>query len=133
VRIRKILVRGETYHYLEHSARIGGRVVKKEIYLGRAVPDDIQRFEEELGERIYRTKWYHMLDATARRYSQEMKHVLKSSREKELDTFAVHFTYHSQRIEGSTLTLRETAELLERGLSLKDRLMQDVKEAEAHM
>jgi hypothetical protein len=82
VRIRKRRVRGETYHYLEHSARIEGRVVKKEIYLGRAVPDDTQRFEDELMERIYREKRYPILDATARRYSKEMKRAPKSSREK---------------------------------------------------
>jgi len=42
------------------------------------------------------------------------------------------FTYTTNRIEGSTLTLRDTTELLEYGLSPRHKPQSDVKEAEAH-
>ena len=44
----------------------------------------------------------------------------------------IKFTYDTQRIEGSKLTLRETANLLENGISPKSKPIDDIKEAEAH-
>jgi Fic family protein len=133
LRIRKRRVHGTTYYYLEHSVRMEGRVVKKERYLGKTVPDDVEPFEVELLESIYSQKWYPLLDAIAKRHREETRSTPRSARKKELATFAVHFTYDTQRIEGSTLTLRETADLLEIGMSPKGRPMEDVREAEAHM
>lgn len=49
-----------------------------------------------------------------------------------MENFAVNFTYDTQKIEGSTLTHRETADLLERGITPKSKPMRDVQEAEAH-
>lgn len=45
----------------------------------------------------------------------------------------VRFTCNTNRIEGSKLTLRETALLLEKGITPSARPLEDVKEAEAHM
>jgi Fic family protein len=56
----------------------------------------------------------------------------KSVRDKELETFAINFTYDTQRIEGSTLTRKETADLLEKGIAPNNKPMRDVQEAEAH-
>ncbi|MDQ7031760.1 MAG: Fic family protein, partial [Desulfonauticus sp.] len=56
----------------------------------------------------------------------------KSIKEKNLQNFTTRFTYDTQRIEGSTLTLRETADLLEKGITPKSKPMRDVQEAEAH-
>ena len=44
----------------------------------------------------------------------------------------IKFTYDTQRIEGSKLTLRETANLLEKGITPTQKPIRDVKEAEAH-
>ena len=46
--------------------------------------------------------------------------------------FAVRFTYNTQRIEGSTLSLKDTARLLEDGITPASRPVDDVREAEAH-
>jgi len=56
----------------------------------------------------------------------------KKIEEKELETFAIEFTYTTNRIEGSTLTHRETALLLEKGITPARRPIEDVKEAELH-
>jgi Fic family protein len=55
-----------------------------------------------------------------------------SAKEKELSSFMIKFTYDTQKIEGSKLTLKDTANLLERGISPKERPIRDIKEAEAH-
>jgi len=49
-----------------------------------------------------------------------------------METFITRFTYDTNRIEGSTLTLRETADLLEKGITPGTRPLSDVKEAESH-
>jgi len=56
----------------------------------------------------------------------------QSLRTKELETFAIRFTFDSNRIEGSSLTLRETASLLEHGITPTNRPLFDVQEALAH-
>ena len=49
-----------------------------------------------------------------------------------VSVFATRFTYDTQRIEGSTLSLRDTANLLERGVTPRNKPIGDIKEAEAH-
>ena len=51
---------------------------------------------------------------------------------KEMENFSIKFTYATNRIEGSTLTLRETALLLEKGVTPSRRPIEDVKETEKH-
>jgi Fic family protein len=65
-------------------------------------------------------------------YQKELKKMSKSAIEKEIETFTIQFTYDTQRIEGSTLTLRETADLLEKGIAPKRKPIHDIKEAKAH-
>lgn len=130
--IKKKVLKKQTYYYLEHSIRKGGHVQKKEIYLGRKIPSDIEKIKKKFLDYIYREKWYTDIDRIKKNFSKERRSMPKSAREKELQNFAIKFTYDTQRIEGSTLTHRETADLLERGITPKNKPIRDVKEAEAH-
>ena len=71
-------------------------------------------------------------DTIRRNYIRELRATPESAREKELHEFSVRSTYNNQRIEGSTLTLRETALLLEDRVSPSGKPIGDAKEAEAH-
>jgi Fic family protein len=73
-----------------------------------------------------------LLEEIKNSYIQDLKKMSKVAIEKETESFMIRFTYDTQRIEGSTLTLRETAELLERNLTPGSKPLYDVKEAEAH-
>jgi Fic family protein len=132
VAIKKKVVKGQTYHYLEHSMREGKKVQKKEIYLGRKIPSNIEEMKKNLLDSIYKEKWYADVDRIKKNISKNQKIMPKSVKEKELENFAINFTYDTQRIEGSTLTRRETADLLERGIAPKNKPMKDAQEAEAH-
>lgn len=46
-----------------------------------------------------------------------MKSIPKPIREKNLRNFSVRFTYNTQRIEGSALTLKDTALFLDYGIT----------------
>jgi Fic family protein len=65
-------------------------------------------------------------------FIKEKRNIPLSLEKKQTEQFATTFTYNTNRIEGSTITLRETADLLERGLSPSQRPVEDIKETEAH-
>ncbi|NOR48802.1 MAG: hypothetical protein GQ533_12305 [Methanosarcinaceae archaeon] len=54
--IRKKTVGNTHYYYLEHSYRDGGKVHKKELYLGMTVPDDIEKVKQQLLSDDYQEK-----------------------------------------------------------------------------
>lgn len=130
--IAKRIVKGIKYYYLEHTIREDGRVTKKSRYLGRTIPKDIEKVKKQFIYELNREKWFGLFDKIKENYAAEPARIPKSAREKELQEFSVRFTYDTQRIEGSTLTLRETAQLLEEGISPSGKPLEDVKEAEAH-
>jgi Fic family protein len=132
VTLKKRLIAGRTYYYLEHSVRKKGRVEKREKYLGKTMPNNIQAMKAEFLYGIYREKWFDVFDRIKKNHSKEEKLTPESARQEELKKFSIRFTYDTQRIEGSNLTLRETAELLEAGIAPRGKPIRDVKEAEAH-
>ena len=132
VTLKKKTHKGKTYYYLEHSTRKGKKVQKKEIYLGRKIPANIEEIKKNFLDSIYREKWYIDIDRIKQSFSKEQREIPKSIKEKQLQNFVTRFTYDTQRIEGSTLTRRETADLLDRGITPKSKPMRDVHEAEAH-
>jgi Fic family protein len=130
--IRKRTIGKQTYYYLEHTVRKDGKIEKREHYLGKQLPKNIENLKKEFLSKLYQERWYPALDKIKQAFAQEVRRTPPSAREEEIEKFAIHFTYDTQRIEGSTLSLRETADLLERGITPKAKPIRDVKEAEAH-
>lgn len=131
VTIRKKTIGKNNYFYLEHSFRKNGKVAKKELYLGKEIPKDVEKIKKEFISEIYNETWLNKLNKIKENYSKEQKKTPYSAKEKEMESFMIKFTYNTQRIEGSKLTLRDTANLLEKGETPKKPL-RDIKEAEAH-
>lgn len=132
VRVRKKTLKGKTYYYLVHSVRTGSQVRTKELYLGSRIPKDIEKMKKEFLSEIYHEKWFADIEKIRQSFSKSQRLMPKSVKEKELETFAINFTYDTQRIEGSSLTLKETMSLLERGIAPHNKPMRDVHEAQAH-
>jgi Fic family protein len=132
VTVKKRVLGKQAYYYLEHSYRAGGKVQKKEKYLGKRLPKDLEAQKRLFLYDIYKEKWFGLFDRIKKGFSLEQRALPKPAQEKELETFAIHFTYDTNRIEGSKLTLRETADLLERGITPKEKPVRDIKEAESH-
>jgi Fic family protein len=107
-------------------------VRKREVYLGKKLPANIEQIKARLVAEIFAEKWHPLLARIKANYVKESRSRPKSTREKEIENFAIRFTYDTQKIEGSTLTLRETANLFHRGMSPKDRPLEDVTEAGTH-
>jgi len=120
----------ETYYYLRHNVRKNGR--SKEIYLGKKIPENIDEMKQNFLLQFYREEWLPILEKIQQGYTKEMKRMPRHAVEKNMESFSIIFTYNTQRIEGSTLTLKETADLLAEGRTPSNKPMRDVKEAEAH-
>ncbi|NQU78133.1 Fic family protein [Candidatus Woesearchaeota archaeon] len=132
MRIRRKKVGRDAYFYLEHSFRIEGKVKKKEIYLGRSIPGDIETIKLELNHQIMQEQYFEQFVAIKKSFSKELDAMPLSAREKYLDYFMIKFTYDTNRIEGSTITLKETAKILEQGITPENKPISDVKEIESH-
>src|SRR3989338_8431291 len=110
--IKKRIVSGKTYYYLEHSMRKEGKVVNKTRYLGDKIPEDIERLKKDFMIELSKERWFSDFEKINAKYQKEQKIMPPSARVKERQTFAVKFTYNTQKIEGSSLSLRETSNLL---------------------
>jgi len=132
VEIKEIRKGTKKYYYLVHSFREGKKVSKKQIYLGDTIPKDIEEEKRKFVQEFYKEKFLKDINKIKQNFSKEYESFPKSAKEKSKETFAIKFTYNTQKIEGSTLTLKETANLLEHGITPSSKPVRDVKEAEAH-
>lgn len=130
--VRKKTAGKQEYYYLEHSFRERGKIQKKEKYLGKTLPDNLEELKRQIIAETYRDKWLDLFDKIKTEYSAQEKTTPPSAREKETENFIIKFTYDTNRIEGSKLTFRETSLLLEKGITPNEKNLSDVKEAEAH-
>ena len=130
--IKERIVNGKKYYYLEHSYRKDGKIEKKEIYLGDKLPKNIEETKRKMVDDINKEVWFDRFEKIKKNYRKEHNSMPSSMLKKETETFMVKFTYNTNRIEGSTLTLRETANLLEKGITPSEKPTRDIKETEAH-
>jgi Fic family protein len=132
VSIRSRVIGQQTYYYLVHSVRIDGAVEPRELYLGKKIPKNIDEIKHKFVQDIYSKKWFPLLEKVKESYRRELERMPPTARQKELEAFMINFTYHTQRIEGSMLSLRETAVLLQDGITPKNKPLPDTLEAKAH-
>jgi len=132
VSLKRRTIGGKTYYYLVHSVRENGIVEPRELYLGKKIPKNIEDVKHKFMHDIYAEKWHPVLEKIRAGYSKEHRATPPSARKKELEDFMIKFTYHTQKIEGSMLSLRETAFLLQDGITPKNKPLEDALEAQAH-
>lgn len=99
------------YFYLKHSVRKNGKVISKEKYLGNTVPKDIDKIKKDFYYEINKDL-FEKLDKIKENFQKEWQKLPKTAHEKELEEIAIAFTYNTNAIEGSTITLFETREIL---------------------
>ena len=130
--VRKEERNGSTYFYLEHSFRIRGKTVKKERYLGKSVPKDIEKIKNEFLHEIYSEKWYSEFLKIEKSFVKEQEGMPPEGLKKNLESFMIKFTYDTQKIEGSTLSFKDTRNILLYGTTPPNRPIEEVKETEIH-
>jgi Fic family protein len=118
------------YFYLQHSIRIGKTIVTREKYLGAEVPKNINEITSEFKKDIERDL-YSKLVAIKNSFQAEWKKIPESARKKEIEEISISFTYNTNAIEGSTITLEEAREIIHDKIA-PNKPLRDVKETEAH-
>ena len=102
------------------------------MYLGKSIPEDLTRYRAVVDREIRSETWYDLLDKIQAAYQRYRAAQPPSVREKEANSFILEFTYDTNRIEGSTLSLEDTRSLLERGLLPATKPLRDARETQNH-
>ena len=118
------------YFYLQHSFRREGKVVTREKYLGKDIPGNIEDIKKKL-ESEAKNIIYDNLARIKRNFKEEWKKYPESIKEKQKEEIAIAFTYNTNAIEGSTITLYETREIIHDKIA-PNKPLRDIKETEAH-
>jgi len=118
------------YFYLQHSFRKEGKVITRELYLGRKIPDNIEEVKAKLLHAAHEAL-SEKLEKIRAGFQKEWKKVPESAKEKELREIALAFTYNTNAIEGSTISLEEVRLILEDKVA-PNKPIRDIRETESH-
>src|SRR3989344_1040245 len=116
----------EEYFYLKKSSREGNKIVTKEKYLGKEIPKNIEEIKKE-----FQRELYEKLENVKKNFQKEWKKIPQTVKKKEKEEIAIAFTYNTNAIEGSTITLEEAREIIHNKIA-PNKPLRDVKETEAH-
>lgn len=112
------------YYYLIHNS---GKH-QHEKYLGKKIPKNIESLKREFLLSILHQKWQKELEPIKQEYSKQPQTVLIEN----LKEFSYQFTHDTQKIEGSSLTQRETYDLLKFSLTPYRKSESDMIETRIH-
>ena len=118
------------YYYLQHSYRKGKKVITKEKYLGMEIPKNVDEIKGEFSREL-KKDLYKKLEKIRVHFQSEWKRIPKSVQEKEKEQISIAFTYNSNAIEGSTITLNEVREIILDKIA-PNKPIRDIKETEMH-
>tara|TARA_Y100000310_G_C20692961_1_gene823568 strand:- start:2966 stop:3835 length:870 start_codon:yes stop_codon:yes gene_type:complete len=131
--IRKKKIKGNDYYYLVKSTRIANKVKKVEKYLGKEKPSKKTIDNLNMAPSKYlNEKQISQLEKIKTNFHKNYTTLSSTAQEKYIDHFRVKFTYNTNKIEGSTLTLRETKLILVDQIMPQGKTRKEVKEAENH-
>jgi Fic family protein len=123
--------KGQTqYFYLQHSYRKEGKVTTKELYLGKKIPDNIEEIKAKLMHEPHEAL-FEKLEKIRNDFQKEWKKTPPSAKDRELREIALAFTYNTNAIEGSTITLEEARSILEDQIA-PNKPLRDIHETESH-
>ena len=123
-------VGNKKYFYLKQSRRKGKKVITKEKYLGAEIPANINEISSKFKKEV-QMDVDKKLKAIKNNFQSEWKRIPESARKKELEEISIAFTYNTNAIEGSTITLEEARGIIHDKIA-PNKSLRDVRETEAH-
>lgn len=130
--IRKKKIGKRFYYYLEHRYKVKGVMRSINKYLGKRIPENVQNLKEEVEWKALRDAWFKELPLIKKAYNKQLNHIPQAERRKFVENFVIHFIYDSSRIEGNSLTYKDTLGLFLHGATPKNKPIKDVKESEGY-
>jgi Fic family protein len=120
----------KTYYYLKHTIRKKNKIVTKEKYLGTQLPKNLGSIKQDFYIEINK-ELFEKLELIKKSFNLEWKRIPQTARKKELEEIAIAFTYNTNAIEGSTITLPESRMIIENNFSCT-KPIKDVLETKKH-
>jgi Fic family protein len=118
------------YFYLQHSLRKGKKVITKERYLGAKIPANIEEITSIFNKEI-KLEINKKFEEIKKHFQTEWARLPESAKERELEEISIAFTYNTNAIEGSTITLDDAREIIHDKIS-PNKPLREVREAESH-
>ena len=128
-------VKGNNYFYLSHSYRKGNKVLHVEKYLGtkEPSPESMKHIKEDFNYVVFQQLWQSPVEQMKKSFEKQFDAMPKPIQAKDLRNFGVRFTQNTNKIEGSQLSLRDVALIVDDNVSPKNKPVNDIIEAKAHM
>jgi Fic family protein len=134
--VRKKKVNGREYYYLVESTRIADNKWKKiEHYIGLHAPEkkDLVAYAKEFDKvKLFFAEKKKIFEEIKEKYQKKIKNATKDELFQMETEVVTQFTYDTSRIEGSSLSYKDTKMLLEEGISPREKPIRDIKETENH-
>ena len=125
------ILKRKGYYYLQHSFRKEGKVITREIYIGEKLPKDIKEIKARFLQKNVTSRLYKQFEQIKSGFQQNWNKTPESVKAKELQEVAIAFTYNTNAIEGSKITLPETRAILQEKIA-PSKSLYEVKETESH-
>ena len=119
------------YYYLQHSYRREGKVITKERYLGKEIPNNLEEIKKNPIHDTQENFMLEKLEKIRSDFQKEWKQYPESAKQRQMQELAIIFTYNTNAIEGSKITLEETRSILEDQVA-PNKPLRDIRETEAH-
>ena len=131
---RKKIINGKAYYYAIRSFKVNGKVKKTERYIGKHKPtkESLNMINPFVSSYLDESE-IEIINQIRDNFETSRNNLPKSIRGKNLKGFLIKFTYNTNRIEGSTLTLLETKMIIDDKLTPKGKPLDDIKEVENHI
>ncbi len=125
------VVRHNNYYYLGHSFRHDGKIIHREKYLGKDLPQNLEEIKEVFVHKCMQESIFKKLNVIQKNFKTEWKKYPESIKKELLIDLSISFTYNTSAIEGSTITLHETEEIIKRKIA-PNKPLRDVQETINH-
>ena len=133
--VRKKKVKGREYYYVVIPTKKDEKWGKIERYVGLNPPSkkDLGEYAKEFDAiKEFISSRRTKLDEIRQSYLTKLKTGKKDELANIEEEMIIKFTYDTSRIEGSSLTYKDTKMLLQEGITPKEKPLRDVKETENH-
>ena len=125
-----IIKRG-SYYYLSNTFRLKGKVAHREKYLGKEIPQNIEELKESFLRKCMQEELIKKLKLIKENFRKDWKRCPESVKKEMLIDLSIEFTYNTNAIEGSTVTLEETEGIIRRKIA-PNKPIRDVQETINH-
>lgn len=125
------ITKKQDYFVIQYSYKKDGKVKTKEKYLGKTISDNIENLKEEFLRQINGEYLFKKFDKIKENYQKNWKKFPLSVKEKARKEITIKFTYNTNAIEGSHITLDETKKLIEENIA-PNKSLNDVQESKNH-